>query len=114
MIELQTEDYPDSEIKAEQERLNALYDTFSKQYGLINSRANISAFSQDSSFSCLLYTSGTTPHLKASKDEIRAFFEATADEDARISYIKRIFNNDYTEVILSGGRRVGCLLYTSG
>ena len=35
---------------------------------------------------------GTTPHLKASKDEIRAFFEATADENARISYIKRIFN----------------------
>ena len=53
LIELQTEDYPDSEIKMEQERLNALYDTFSKQYGLINSRANISAFSQDSSFSLL-------------------------------------------------------------
>ena len=53
LIELQTEDYPDSEIKAEQERLNALYDTFSGQYGLINSRANISAFSQDSSFSLL-------------------------------------------------------------
>ena len=53
LIELQTEDYPDSEIKAEQERLNALYDTFSKQYGLINSRANISAFSQDCSFSLL-------------------------------------------------------------
>ena len=53
LIELQTEDYPDSEIKAEQERLNALYDAFSKQYGLINSRANISAFSQDSSFSLL-------------------------------------------------------------
>ena len=53
LIELQTEDYPDSEIKAEQERLNALYDTFSKQYGLINSRANSSAFSQDGSFSLL-------------------------------------------------------------
>ena len=53
LIELQTEDYPDSEIKAEQERLNSLYDTFTKQYGLINSRANFSAFSQDSSFSLL-------------------------------------------------------------
>ena len=53
LIELQTEDYPNSDIKAEQERLNALYDTFSGQYGLINSRANISAFSQDSSFSLL-------------------------------------------------------------
>lgn len=53
LIELQTEDYPGSEIKAEQERLNRLYDTFSGKYGLINSRANTSAFSQDSSFSLL-------------------------------------------------------------
>ena len=53
LIELQTEDYPDSEIKAEQERLNRLYDTFSGKYGFINSRANTSAFSQDSSFSLL-------------------------------------------------------------
>ena len=53
LIELQTEDYPDSEIEAEQERLNRLYDTFSGKYGLINSRANTSAFSQDSSFSLL-------------------------------------------------------------
>lgn len=53
LIELQTEDYPDSEIKAEQERLNRLYDTFSGKYGLINNRANTSAFSQDSSFSLL-------------------------------------------------------------
>ena len=53
LIELQTEDYPDSEIKTEQERLNRLYDTFSGKYGLINSRANTSAFSQDSSFSLL-------------------------------------------------------------
>ena len=53
LIELQTEDYPDSEIKAEQERLNRLYDTFLGKYGLINSRANTSAFSLDSSFSLL-------------------------------------------------------------
>ena len=44
LIELQTEDYPDSEIKAEQERLNRLYDTFSGKYGLINSRANTFCF----------------------------------------------------------------------
>ena len=53
LIKLQTEDYPDSEIKAEQERLNRHYDTFSGKYGLISSRANTSAFSQDSSFSLL-------------------------------------------------------------
>ena len=50
LIELQTEDYPDTMIKAEQKRLNDLYDTFTKKYGLINSRANVSAFSQDSSY----------------------------------------------------------------
>ena len=53
LIELQTEDYPDSDIRAEQDKLNILYDSFTAKYGLINSRANISAFSQDSSFSLL-------------------------------------------------------------
>ena len=53
LIELQTEDYPDSAIKEEQAKLNSLYDTFMAKYGLINSRANSSAFSQDSSFSLL-------------------------------------------------------------
>lgn len=54
---------------------------------------------------------GTTPHLKASKDEIRAFFETVADDDKRTEYIKGIFNNDYTEVILSDDRRVGYKTY---
>ena len=53
LLDLQTEDYPDSDIKAEQERLNKLYDGFTKKYGLINSRANTMAFSQDSSYSLL-------------------------------------------------------------
>ena len=53
LIELQTEDYPDSEIKQAQEKLNTLYDSFTKKYGLINSRANISAFSDDSSYALL-------------------------------------------------------------
>lgn len=50
---------------------------------------------------------GTTPHLKASKSEIRAFYENTPDDTARTEYIKGIFNDDYTELILSDGRRVG-------
>ena len=53
LLDLQTEDYPDSDIKSEQEKLNRLYDSFSKKYGLINSRANTMAFSQDSSYSLL-------------------------------------------------------------
>lgn len=53
LIELQTEDYPDSEIKQAQDKLNTLYDSFTKKYGLINSRANTSAFSDDSSYALL-------------------------------------------------------------
>ena len=53
LIEYQTEGYPDEEIAAEQQKLNALYDSFIAKYGLINSRSNKLAFSEDSSY-CLL------------------------------------------------------------
>ena len=50
LIELQVEDGADSEIKLEQERLNSIYDNFVKKYGIINSRGNNQAFSEDSSY----------------------------------------------------------------
>ncbi len=50
LIEYQTEDYPDEDIKREQVKLNKLYDEFTKKYGLISSRGNNSAFSNDSSY----------------------------------------------------------------
>ena len=50
LIELQTDGYPDEEIRKEQENLSSIYDTFTKEYGLINSRANSTVFSQDSSY----------------------------------------------------------------
>ncbi len=50
LIDMQTKDYSDYEIQKEQEKLNSLYDNFSKKYGLINSRANSSAFCDDSSY----------------------------------------------------------------
>ena len=53
LIEYQTEGYPDEEISAEQQKLNALYDSFTAKYGLLNSRGNKLAFSEDSSY-CLL------------------------------------------------------------
>ena len=53
LIEYQTEDFPEHFIAKEQARLNELYNTFSKKYGLINSRANTTAFGSDSSY-CLL------------------------------------------------------------
>lgn len=53
LIEYQAEDYPESDIRTEQARLNRLYDGFTKKYGLINSRGNSMAFGQDSAY-CLL------------------------------------------------------------
>lgn len=50
LLEYQTEDYPEAEIKDQQAKLNALYDDFTKKYGLINSRGNAIAFDQDSSY----------------------------------------------------------------
>ena len=53
LLEIQTEGFPDDQIQASQKKLNELYDRFTEKYGLINSRANVSAFSQDSSFALL-------------------------------------------------------------
>ena len=50
LLEYQTEDYPDEEIKTQQAKLNTLYDAFTRKYGLINSRGNAIAFDQDSSY----------------------------------------------------------------
>lgn len=50
LLEYQTEDYPEKEIKEQQAKLNALYDAFTRKYGLINSRGNAIAFDQDSSY----------------------------------------------------------------
>ena len=50
LLEYQTEDYPEEEIKAQQAKLNTLYDAFTRKYGLINSRGNAIAFDQDSSY----------------------------------------------------------------
>ena len=50
LIQLQTEDASDAEIAAEQRRLNRLYDAYTAKYGLISSRENKRAFSDDSSY----------------------------------------------------------------
>lgn len=53
LITMQAEGYSDEEIKNEQEKLNAAYDKFTAKYGLISSRGNVSAFSEDSSFNLI-------------------------------------------------------------
>ena len=50
LIQLQTEDASDAEIAAEQQRLNRLYDAYTAKHGLISSRENKRAFSDDSSY----------------------------------------------------------------
>ena len=50
LLEYQTEDYPDGMIREQQAKLNDLYDRFTHDYGLINSRGNAIAFDQDSAY----------------------------------------------------------------
>ena len=50
LLEYQTEDYPDGMIRQQQAVLNDLYDCFTRDYGLINSRGNAIAFDQDSAY----------------------------------------------------------------
>ena len=53
LIEVQMEDGSEEAVQAGQQELNRLYDSFTAQYGLLNSRANTSVFSSDSSFPLL-------------------------------------------------------------
>ena len=50
LIDQQLNDFPDEDIKATQERLNAAYDAFVAKYGLLNDRKNGRLFEQDSSY----------------------------------------------------------------
>ena len=56
----------------------------------------------------------TTPHLKASLDEIRGYFEGVSDIQKRTEYIRSIFNDDFTEIILADDTRVGYKTYENG
>ena len=53
----------------------------------------------------------STPHLKAGREEIRTFFEQHADREERKEYIRGIFNDEFTEVILENEKRVGYKTY---
>ncbi len=51
------------------------------------------------------------PHLKATKQEIADFYADHEDQEERIAYIKGIFNNEYTELLINGDHRVGYKTY---
>ena len=50
LIDRQLNDYPEEDIKEAQEQLNAAYDAFTAQYGLLNDRKNGRLFEDDSSY----------------------------------------------------------------
>lgn len=65
-------------------------------------------FHKDEDIKSLLLSA---PHLKAGKEEIRAFFENHEDKKERTEYIKSIFNNEQTEITLEDGRLAGYKTY---
>mgnify|MGYP002609185752 CR=1 FL=1 len=100
LIEYQTENYSDDEIKAQQAKLNTLYDNYTKKYGLINSRGNALAFSEDSSYFllCSLEILDENGNLERKADmftkrTIRAKHEVTkvdtADEALAVSLAEK-------------------------
>lgn len=70
LIEYQKEDYPEEQILAMQTQLNELYDSYTAQYGLINSRGNSLAFREDSSYYllCSLENIDENGQLKSKAD----------------------------------------------
>lgn len=68
-----------------------------EHYDRNNEDKSLSFFGKDDVIREML---STTPHLKASKSEIRAFYETHLDNRERTEYIKSIFNNDYTELLI--------------
>ena len=76
LIEYQTEGYPDEDIQAEQKKLNSLYDSFTAKYGLISSRGNKLAFSEDSSY-CLLCSLEVLDEQGNLKRKADMFFKRT-------------------------------------
>jgi N12 class adenine-specific DNA methylase/adenine-specific DNA methylase len=86
LIYYQLEDFSDEVIKAEQVKLNQLYDSFTAKYGLINSRGNSIAFSEDNSYYllCSLEDVDEEGNLKAKAD---MFTKRTIKKSAKITSV---------------------------
>ena len=70
LIDQQLNDFPDEDIKASQEKLNAAYDAFTAKYGLINDKKNARLFDDDSSYYllCSLENLDESRQLKSKAD----------------------------------------------
>ncbi len=84
LIELQTDDASEEEIKAEQRKLNTLYDNFTKKYGIINSRANEKAFAEDDSY-YLLCSLEVVDEQKNFKQKADMFYKRTIKPNKIVS-----------------------------
>lgn len=86
LIYYQLEDFSDEVIKAEQQKLNQLYDRFTAKYGLINSRGNAIAFSEDNSYYllCSLEDVDEDGNLKAKAD---MFTKRTIKKSVKITSV---------------------------
>lgn len=86
LIYYQLEDFSDEVIKAEQVKLNQLYDKFTAKYGLINSRGNAIAFSEDNSYYllCSLENVDEDGNLKAKAD---MFTKRTIKKSVKITSV---------------------------
>ena len=84
LIELQTDDASEEEIKAEQRKLNNLYDNFTNKYGIINSRANEKAFSEDDSY-YLLCSLEVVDEQKNFKQKADMFYKRTIKPNKVVS-----------------------------
>lgn len=88
LLEIQKENYPDDVIKAEQAKLNGLYDNFTEEFGLINSRANSIAFSQDSSYFLLCALEHIEDGKMVGKADV--FFKRTIKPHTPVTHVDNV------------------------
>ena len=86
LIEYQTEDYPEEDIKGEQKRLNELYDKFVKKYGRINTRANKSVFLSDNAY-FLLSSLEVLDGKGNFKEKAAVFYKRTIKQRIEITHV---------------------------
>ncbi len=86
LIEYQLNGYADADIAAEQVMLNDLYDAYTKKYGLLNSRGNDMAFSDDSSY-CLLCSLEVLDENGALERKADMFTKRTIRQQAEITHV---------------------------
>lgn len=87
LIDYQMNNYPDDAIDMEQEKLHTLYDSFTKKYSLLSSRANKAAFEDDSSY-CLICSLEILTEDRTFNKKADIFYKRTIKPRQSISSVK--------------------------